>query len=74
MTGDMPRKLPLYVCRERNRHGTIVFYFRVDKGPRTRLPSITAADFDEKYLALLSAAEPQKPAVAESPKPTMPTA
>ncbi|TCL90330.1 site-specific recombinase XerD [Rhizobium sp. PP-WC-2G-219] len=34
---DMPRKLPLNVIKEKNRHGTWVFYYRVGKGPRTRL-------------------------------------
>lgn len=38
MTGDMPKKLPLYVLVERSRHGKVMFYFRRGKGPRTRLP------------------------------------
>jgi integrase len=59
----MPRKLPLFVSRERSRHGKVAFYFRRGKGPRTRLPDIGASDFDAKYLAALNAAEPQKPRV-----------
>lgn len=33
----MPRKLPLNVIKEKTRHKTWVFYYRVGKGPRTRL-------------------------------------
>lgn len=34
------------------------------RGKRTRLPDLNASDFDAKYLAALSATEPQKRAVA----------
>lgn len=56
----MPRKLPPFVTRERNRHGTVVFYFRRGKGPRTRLPALGAEGFDEAYQAALVGAEPRK--------------
>lgn len=54
MIDDMPRKLPLNVIREKNRHGTVVFYYRVDKGPRTRLPHPDAPDFKACYQAAVT--------------------
>jgi integrase len=54
----MPRKLPLNVIREKNRHGTWVFYYRVGKGSRTRLRGEPgSAEFQAAYKA----------AVAETP-------
>jgi site-specific recombinase XerD len=50
----MPRKLPLHVTRQRTRHGKIVFYFRIGKGKRHRLPDITAPDFMETYQRFLA--------------------
>ncbi|MBD8662691.1 tyrosine-type recombinase/integrase [Rhizobium sp. CFBP 8752] len=50
----MPRPLPLYVVREISRHGKIVFYFRVDKGPRIRLPGIPGSkEFKAAYAYAL---------------------
>lgn len=49
---DMPRKLPLHVLKERNRHGTWVYYYRVGKGPRTRLRGEPGSDeFKASYKA-----------------------
>jgi integrase len=56
----MPRKLPPFVTRERTRHGTLVFYFRRGKGPRTRLPAFGAEGFDEAYQAALAGVEPHE--------------
>lgn len=53
MIGDMPRRLPLHVHRERNRHGTVVFYFRMGKGKRVRLPAPTDPEFKKAYEAAL---------------------
>lgn len=64
MTEDMPRKLPLYVTHQRTRHGKVLFYFRIGKGPRTPLPEPTAPDFKAKYRAAFEAAEPPKKSVA----------
>lgn len=64
MIPDMPRKLPLNVTRQRTRHGKIVFYYRVEKGPRTRLPDINDPDFAEAYRACL-AGEPVKRKASE---------
>lgn len=54
MKQGMPKKLPLYVVRERSRHGRVAFYFRVGKGPRSRLPDIRADDFLSEYNKLFN--------------------
>lgn len=59
MTEDMPRKLPLYVSAEKTRHGKTVFYFRKDKGSRTRLPDINSPRFFAEYQRALLAIEPE---------------
>lgn len=53
MTEGMPRKLPIYVTRERTRHGKWVFYFRIGKGERTRLPDYGTPEFKAAYRSLL---------------------
>uniref|UniRef100_A0A6H1ZB08 Putative site-specific tyrosine recombinase n=1 Tax=viral metagenome TaxID=1070528 RepID=A0A6H1ZB08_9ZZZZ len=53
MIEDMPRKLPLHVCKQKNRSDEWVYYFRVGKGKRIRLPPPNAKDFKEKYQAVL---------------------
>lgn len=60
MTDDMPRKLPLYVTRQRTRHGKMLFYFRRGKGPRTPLPDPKEPDFLARYNEALAALEPAK--------------
>lgn len=51
----MPRKLPLYVVREKTRHKTTVYYFRQGKGTRTRLPDDpNSAEFKLAYQTLLA--------------------
>lgn len=45
----MPKKLPLYVSGERNRHDKMVFYFRIGKGQRTRLPDVNHPEFLARY-------------------------
>jgi integrase len=57
----MPRKLPPYVIRERSRHGRVVFYFRVGKGPRVRLPDLGTPEFEQAYQAARQAAAPPQP-------------
>ena len=55
MIETMPRKLPLYVVREKTRHKTIVYYFREGKGPRTRLPGDpNSQEFKAAYQTLLA--------------------
>ena len=48
---DMRTRLPANVTRERNRHGTAVYYFRVGKGKRIRLPDYGSEEFEEAYQA-----------------------
>lgn len=60
MTEDMPRKLPLFVTRERSRHGKVIYYFRKGKGARTRLPDIRDKTFDAAYLAALTGQTPER--------------
>lgn len=47
----MRTKLPANVTRERNRHGTVVYYHRVGKGKRTRLPDFGTDEFEDAYQA-----------------------
>lgn len=66
MTGDMPRKLPPFVTRERTRHGTVVFYFRRGKGKRTRLPDLGAEGFDAAYRAAMAGDVPRRRSTANA--------
>lgn len=50
---DMPRRLPLHVTRERTRHGKAVYYFRLGKGERIRLPDYGSPQFQDAYSAAL---------------------
>ncbi len=50
----MPRKLPPFVERWRDRHGKARIYFRRGKGARITLPEIGSANFDEAYQAALA--------------------
>lgn len=54
MTEDMPRKLPLHVSREKTRHDKWVYYFRIGKGKRIRLPNYGTPEFKPAYQAALS--------------------
>lgn len=59
MTGDMPKKLPLYVLVERSRHGKVMFYFRRGKGARTRLPDkYPSKAFSAAYERAMAGAGP----------------
>ena len=62
MTEDMPRPLPQYVYPHRTPHWPLLYYFRRGKGRRARLPDYGAADFGERYDALLTGMEKPKPA------------
>lgn len=52
----MRTRLPPNVTSEKNRHGTRVFYYRVGKGPRTRLPAFGTPEFEPAYRAALAGA------------------
>ena len=68
MTEDMPRKLPLYVVRERSRHGRVMFFFRRGKGKRIRLPdSFPSDEFEAAYKAAFVGEPPPKRARSFSP-------
>lgn len=56
----MRTRLPLNVTRERTRHGRAVYYYRVGKGQRIRLPDYGTPEFDEAYRAA-QAGEPLRP-------------
>lgn len=49
----MRTRLPPNVTREKTRHGRFATYYRVGKGPRTRLPDFGSEGFDEAYQAAL---------------------
>ena len=52
---DMPRPRPSHLHREATRHGVMVWYVRVGKGPRTRIKATYGTpEFDEEYRAALS--------------------
>src|SRR5690606_9686030 len=60
----MKRKLPLYVHRQKTRHDKWVYYFRMGKGKRVRLPSPSDQAFKEAYRAALSGEPVAAPKVA----------
>lgn len=50
----MPRPRPPHLHRETNRHGTVVWYVRVGKGPRIRIRAeFGTPDFDAEYKTAL---------------------
>lgn len=64
----MPRKLPLYVVRERSRHGRVMFFFRRGKGKRIRLPdAYPSVEFEAAYKAALVGEPTPKRARSFSP-------
>ena len=55
----MTKRLP-YILREKTRHGKTVWYFRVQDGPRTRLPGEYGSDeFMAAYRAAFAGEKPQ---------------
>lgn len=57
---DMRTRLPPNVTRERNRHGAVVYYYRVGKGPRLRLPDYGTPEFDPAYQDALAGRTPDR--------------
>jgi hypothetical protein len=53
MSRSTPIKLPKFICRETNRHGKQVYYFRRGNGPRTRMPDIYDNRFWEIYKSII---------------------
>lgn len=54
----MPRKLPLHVTKQKTRHDKWVFYFRIGKGKRVRLPNPNTPEFKDAYRAALTGEAP----------------
>lgn len=50
----MPRKLYPHVHKQKTRHNKWVFYFRIGKGQRIRLPNPTDPSFKAAYMAALN--------------------
>lgn len=51
----MPKPLPKHVTKTVTRYGKVLFYFRIDKGPRVRLPDDPSShEFDMKYAECLA--------------------
>src|SRR5207248_4458012 len=61
----MPRPRPPHLHREANRHGTMVWYVRVGKGPRVRIKAeYGTPEFEAAYHAALNGELPQPAAKA----------
>ncbi|MBP1850547.1 integrase [Rhizobium halophytocola] len=56
----------MYVVKQKTRHGNWVFYFRIGKGKRIRLPDPGSPEFKEAYAACLRG-EPIPSKTAEAP-------
>lgn len=65
----MPKDLPKYVTKTITAGGKVLLYFRVDKGPRTRLPDDPSSDeFNEAYAACLLSKPKRHKAIPASSK------
>jgi integrase len=52
---EMPRPRPPHLQREKSRHGKLVWYVRVGKGPRVRLSAdFGTEEFDAEYVAAVN--------------------
>ena len=61
----MPRPRPPHLHRETNRHGTTVWYVRLDKGPRIRIKAVYGTpEFEEAYQAAVNGDAPRGSAKA----------
>ena len=64
---QMPRPMPPHLYRERNRHGTAVFYVRVGKGPRIRIRGeFGSKQFAANYQSAIMGQAPQRGPMAAS--------
>lgn len=62
---NMPRRRYQYVQRQVTRHGTVVWYFRIGTGKRTRLPGeYGSAEFVSAWKSLIAGQEVEKPNAA----------
>lgn len=68
---DMARKLPRYVTVTKTKYKKTLLYFRIDKGPRTRLPDDpNSPEFKEAYRACLLGEPSPKKKVIGAPTST----
>jgi integrase len=57
----MSRPRPLHLRQQRTRHGKLVWYFRIDEGPRIRIKAeFGTPEFDAEYEAALAGNPPPK--------------
>ena len=57
---NMPRPRPPHLHRETNRHGNVVWYVRVGKGPRIRIKAgYGTPEFDDAYQAAINSETPR---------------
>jgi integrase len=62
---NMPRPRPPHLHRETNRHGNVVWYVRVGKGPRIRINGVYGTpEFDDAYQAAINSETPRPRAKA----------
>lgn len=55
MIADMPRSRPPHLQREKTRHGKLVWFVRIGKGPRLRIrEAYGTPEFDEAYQAAVN--------------------
>lgn len=60
---DMPRPRPPHLHRETTRHGSVVWYVRIGKGPRIRLRSpYGSQEFTREYVAAINGEAAPRPA------------
>ena len=65
MIPGMPRPRPPHLHREANRHGTVVWYVRIGKGPRIRIRAAYGTpEFEEAYQAAIQGDRPRGAAKA----------
>jgi integrase len=56
----MPRPRPPHLQRQRNRHGTLVWYVRIGRGPRIRIRGVYGTpEFDAAYQAAINGEQPR---------------
>ena len=65
MIPGMPRPRPPHLHREANRHGTVVWYVRVGKGPRIRIRAeYGTPEFVAAYQSAIGGERPRGPGKA----------
>lgn len=63
---DMPRNRPLYLQRHVTRHGAVVWYVRIGRGPKVRIRGTYGSDeFNEAYQAAIAGEKPRAPGAAK---------